>query len=110
MRWAPDSSFIVAACDLPYLSPEALQWLLTYRRPGIWAVLPGLPGNMKVEPLLSYYDVRARILLEKGTAAGIMKPSQIASHPSVAIVVPPDSLAVAWTNVNTKHDFIYRCP
>ncbi len=110
MRWAPDASFIVSACDLPNLSQEALHWLLAHHLPGIWAVFPRLPGYSKVEPLLSFYDVRARMLLEKETAAGFMKPSHIASHPKVATIVPPEHLAAAWKNFNTRDDLISRCP
>lgn len=110
MRWAPDASFIVSACDLPNLSLDALRWILSNRRPGAWAIFPRLPGNSKVEPLLSYYDVRARILLEKAAADGFKRPSHIASHASVITVMPPGHISSAWRSYNTEDELRSRCP
>ncbi|MBT4484861.1 MAG: molybdenum cofactor guanylyltransferase, partial [Candidatus Latescibacteria bacterium] len=102
MRWAPYSSWLVTACDLPGLSLEALQWLLSSRRPGTWATLPNVDENRKIEPLLAHYDFRARILLEKLTGEGIFSPSRIADNSKVINVSPPAQLSAAWRNINTK--------
>ena len=102
MRWAPHVSWLVAACDLPNLSPEALEWLLSFRVPGIWAIIPHLKGSKGIEPLLAHYDFRAHMLLEKLAAQGIFRPGKIADNPKVIIESPPDHLAAAWVNINTK--------
>ena len=39
LRWAPGSTWLVTACDLPLLSLSALKWLLSTRAPGVWATL-----------------------------------------------------------------------
>jgi len=102
MRWAPHVSWLVTACDLPNLSSEALEWLLSTRRPGIWAIIPHLKGSKGIEPLLAHYDFRAHMLLEKLAAQGIFMPGKIADNPKVIIESPPDHLAAAWVNINTK--------
>jgi len=104
MRWAPEASWLVAACDLPYLSVEALQWLLSMRRPGVWATLPRLPGSPGVEPLLAHYDCRARLLLEQVVARGEFRPSLITLSPKVITPTPPLALCPAWTNVNLPEE------
>jgi len=101
MRWAPWASWLVAACDLPRLSGEALAWLRATRRPGVWATLPRPSGGDGVEPLLAHYDFRAAGLLEALAAEGRLAPSLLAGHAKVITPAPPDALAEAWTNVNT---------
>jgi len=104
MRWAPWASWLVVACDLPNLSREALEWLLSTRAPGVWAALPRLPGRGGVEPLLAHYDFRARAILEEPAAEGKFAPSLLAGRAKVLAPAPPAGLAAAWENVNTPAD------
>jgi len=104
MRWAPYASWLVTACDLPNLSLESLKWLLSTRRPGVWATLPRLAGSTGIEPLLAHYDFRSHMLLEKLAAQGKFRPGQIAENSKVIVESPPDHLAAAWVNINTKSE------
>jgi len=104
MRWAAGVSWIVAACDLPDLNAEALAWLLSNRRPGVWASMPRLPGSAGVEPLLAHYDFRAHRLLEDLTCCGDAALQRIAPHPKVLCPAPPSHLIPAWRNVNEPAD------
>jgi len=105
MRWAPYTSFLVTACDMADLTVEALAWLLSRRRPGTWAVIPTIKGGSHVEPLMAYYDFRARSLLEEVVFRGCYSPSRLAGHPKVMTLSPPDRLRNAWRNYNTPEDF-----
>lgn len=104
MRWAPHASWLVTSCDLPWLSVDALQWLLAMRAPGVWAALPRLPNSPELEPLLAHYDFRSHHLLEGLAATGDLCPARIASSPKVISPSPPPHLAPAWQNVNTEAD------
>ena len=104
MRWAPHVSWLVSACDLPLLSTDALNWLLTMRRPGVWAALPRLRNSPGVEPLLAYYDCRSRSLLEGLAATGNFRPADIISHPRVITPEVPARLEQAWRNINAPKD------
>lgn len=110
MRWAPRASWLVAACDLPDLSREALEWLLAQRAPGRWAVLPRLPGSPGVEPLLALYDFRAAGLLEELAARGEHCPARITASGRVATPRPPKALRSAWRNVNSPEGGIACTP
>ena len=101
MRWASQVSWLVAACDLPQMSLDALHWLLASRAPGVWATLPNLAGVSGVEPLLAHYDFRSRLLLEHLVAQGEFSISSLATHPKVISPAPPDKLSPAWHNINT---------
>jgi len=105
MRWAPESAWVVAACDMPRISGEAVRWLLEQRRPGTWAVLPRSRSG-KVEPLLAVYEPQSRPLLEAQVAAGRWAPRHLAENDRVVCPSPPAELAGAWTNVNTPEEML----
>ena len=92
----------MAACDLPLLSVDALEWLLAGRRPGTWALLPRLDQSPGVEPLLAYYDFRARRLLESVALRGSRRPADIIERETVFCPRVPEALAGAWQNINTR--------
>ncbi len=102
MRWAPCASWLLAACDLPALSCGALNWLMSQRRPGVWAVLPCLDGTGRVEPLLAYYDFRCRPILEQLAMTGSYSLQDLASHPKTIRAVVPSEWISAWKDVDTS--------
>jgi molybdopterin-guanine dinucleotide biosynthesis protein A len=104
MRWAPQVSWLLTACDLPDMSLEALHWLLASRAPGVWATLPGLADQAGVEPLLAHYDFRCRMLVEQLAADREFSLSRLAGHPKIISPIPLGQLALAWQNVNTPDE------
>jgi molybdopterin-guanine dinucleotide biosynthesis protein MobB len=108
MRWNPGVSWLVAACDMPDLSKEALEWILSQRRPGVWCVMPRV---REVHPLLAYYDFRARTLLERLARSGDFALHRLAGDQKVFTPEPPGDLQIAWRNINTREDLHrYRSP
>jgi molybdopterin-guanine dinucleotide biosynthesis protein A len=103
MRWAPGSAWVVAACDMPRISGEAVRWLLEQRRVGTWAVLPRSSSG-RIEALLAVYEPQSRPLLEAQVAAGRWGPRHIAENERVVCPTPPTELAGAWINVNTPEE------
>jgi molybdopterin-guanine dinucleotide biosynthesis protein MobB len=103
MRWAPDTAWIVAACDMPKVNAEAVAWLIGQRRPGVWAVMPRLRDG-RVEPLLAVYEPHARQLLEAQAARGRWGPRHLAMNDRVICPTPPAELHEAWENVNTPEE------
>jgi molybdopterin-guanine dinucleotide biosynthesis protein A len=103
MRWAPGAAWVFASCDLPLACPEAVEWLLTQRRPDRWAVLPRVSDRF-IEPLFALYEPQAGLLLEAVAASGLAAPSLIASDRAVVSPTPPPHLAPAWRSVNTPEE------
>jgi len=103
MRWAPDATWVVAACDMPRVNSEAVDWLIGQRRPGVWAVMPKFRDG-KVEPLLAVYEPQARPLLEAQAARGQWGPRHLAANDRVICPAPPAELIGAWENVNTPEE------
>jgi molybdopterin-guanine dinucleotide biosynthesis protein MobB len=101
MRWAPRAIWLLAACDLPGLTSDALKWLLAQRRPGIWAVLPRLNGTNCIEPILACYDFRCRLIFEQFVVAGDSSLQKMATHQKAMRVVVPPELSSAWKDVDS---------
>jgi molybdopterin-guanine dinucleotide biosynthesis protein MobB len=103
LRWAPRAAWLVVACDLPEISPQALDWLLNKRRPGRWLILPEVDEG-RPEPLLAVYEPQALPLLESLVDSGSRAARDLADHPRVHRARVPEALRGAWRNVNTPDD------
>lgn len=104
-RWNPDVSWLVAACDMPRMTVDALEWLCSLRRPGVWAALPLLdPRTGSVEPLLALYDRRSKSFLERFASKGIFSLQEPACHPKVITPQPAAQMRSAWKNMNSIED------
>lgn len=101
LRAYPTVSWLVVACDQPDMHSDALRWLLSYRAPGVLAVLPDIAGNGRVEPLLAYYDQTMRPVLEEMAASGHRRMNRLQSVPGVISPCPPAHLHGSWLNINT---------
>jgi molybdopterin-guanine dinucleotide biosynthesis protein A len=100
-RWQPLVSWLLVACDMPYVSAEAVNWLLAGRRPGCWGRVPKFAGNDRLEPLLAWYDFRSIRLLEEQLYAGNMRIGKTASDMRIDHPTIPEELCYAWENINT---------
>lgn len=101
MRWQPGVSWLVIACDMPFIIAPALYWILSRRRPGCWGRLPRLADADFCEPLFAWYDGRAAHLLEEQLLSGNLRVGKIASHLKIDNPIIPETLRSAWLNVNT---------
>ncbi len=110
LRWQPYVSWLVTACDQPYMQPEALDWLLASRRPGVWAILPDLLGGGRPEPLLAYYDFRCRDYLEDIAASGRFRLGSLSGRSAVLSPRPPGHLHQSWLNINMPGEILSSGP
>lgn len=101
MRWQSGISWLVIACDMPFISSDAINWLLKRRRPGCWGRFPRLRGSDFCEPLFSLYDARTAHLLEDQLLTGNLRVGKIGKHHKIDNPVIPEELCSAWNNVNT---------
>lgn len=97
---SPRDAWIIAACDLPQIAPQAVAWLLAQRAPGAIAILPRSAGG-QVEPLLALYEPAARPALEALPRVPGVGPRMLAGRADVLTPQAPDEIVACWTNVNT---------
>jgi len=103
-RWQPTVSWLLLACDMPFISPEAIRWLLSGRRAGCWGRVPRLAGREHCEPLLAWYDFRASHLFEAQLACGNLRIGQAGLHHKVDNPLVPGPLCNGWENINTPDE------
>ncbi|MDR3628956.1 MAG: molybdenum cofactor guanylyltransferase [Desulfocapsaceae bacterium] len=101
LRWFPAVSWLVVACDMPDITEDALRWLLSTRRPGIWGTLPRLQEEGYLEPLLAHYDFRCAPLFEQLLHTGELRIVMVAENRQIATPLVPVELRLSWRNVNT---------
>ena len=104
LRWAPNTAWLMVACDQPLISEAAVDWLMDQRRPGRWAILPRL-GDGPVEPFLAVYEPQVLGILEGLTRSGKLGPWRLAEQANVHCPAPPEELMGSWRNVNTPEEF-----
>jgi len=103
MHHDQEATWIILACDLPRIEPEAVQWLIDQRSEALTAILPRL-SERRVEPLFALYEPAARELLLAISKSGSPAPKRLASEPRVDAPEPPRDLRSCWTNINTPDD------
>lgn len=104
MRWDSGCCWLLLACDMPNVSRTALQWLLDCRRPSSWGTVPRLAEDGFVEPLLALYEPQAKVYFEELCSSGIFRISMVAKRSKITTPVVPQSLAGAWSNINTPEE------
>jgi molybdopterin-guanine dinucleotide biosynthesis protein A len=103
LRWSPESAWLVAACDMPWISSEAVAWLLRQRHTEHWAILPrSSPGQ--IEALFAFYEPQALRLVESRAAAGRWGLRHLVNDERVLCPTIPEKLAGAWRSVNTLEE------
>lgn len=98
----PLHSWAIAACDMPLMSREALEWLWEQSQTECAAVIPRTSDGF-LQPLLAVYHPTALPHLNALRHAG----KSISALPEVAPVhmpAVPAALADAWANFNTPDE------
>ena len=103
MRWSHGSAWLFCPCDLPLVTPAAVEWLIGQRAPGRWTVIPRVT-RAGVEPLFALYEPQARGVLEAMAAGGVLAPRLVAAHPKSFVPKPPRRLWPCWRNLNSPED------
>jgi molybdopterin-guanine dinucleotide biosynthesis protein A len=105
MRWQPDVSWLLLACDMPTVTADAVKWLLSQRRPGQWGIVPRIRGEKRAEPLFAGYEPQSREYFERMCADGTRRISSITGFDRIRVIEIPQHLQNAWLNVNTPAEF-----
>ncbi|MGC2062956.1 MAG: molybdopterin-guanine dinucleotide biosynthesis protein B [Thermodesulfovibrionales bacterium] len=104
-RWNPRSAWLISSVDMPFMNEEAWQWVLSQRKPGIWAVMPRREGADTVEATGACYEPEIFDYAELLAQKGVSRLQSIAGHPKVIKPFIPRNLEQAWKNVNTPEDW-----
>ncbi len=99
----PDKAWLVAACDLPLLSAEALQFLTGNRDPSKPATAFISPENALPDPLLAIWEPKSYLTLLQFLAQGFSCPRKVLINSDTHLLQAPDP---DWLlNVNTQEEY-----
>lgn len=99
LRHPPEADWLIVACDMPFVSPAAIEWLLSFRGSAA-AVIPLSPGG-RVEPLFALYSPAIRTEVEELIRTPNAAPRLLAQKEGVLTPQIPEPLVPAWRNINT---------
>ena len=99
----PEASWLVIACDLPFLDKITLDNLLTQRDPTKMATAYRSSHDGKPEPLCTIYEAHARLVLEDFFTNDIRCPRKILIETEPLLLNPVSPRAL--DNVNTPEDY-----
>ena len=85
----PNAAWLVAACDLPFLSAATLRFLVENRQPGRLAMALQLPGNEFPEPLLTIWEPTAYAHLLRFLSLGYACPRKALINSNAAVLPAP---------------------
>ena len=98
----PNSAWLVVPCDLPFLSPATLQYLVEHRNAGKVATAFQSPENEFPEPLTSIWEPRSYGVLLRFLSLGYSCPRKALINSDIELLTPqkPEELR----NVNTPQE------
>jgi len=96
----PDKAWLIAACDLPYLTRTTIEQLVAGRDADKLASCFYNSTTELLEPLITIWEPRAYPVLLKALHQGYASPRKVLSSNDVAVIAMKDSITL--TNVNDK--------
>ena len=105
LRWRPAARWLVFSCDLPFITQEAVGWLLSQSRADAVAVLPHLDSPGIPEPLFALYEPSVRPILDAAAQRGERSIRRILARERIVSPRVPHCLRAAWRNVNTAQEW-----
>ena len=88
---APDSAWLTVACDLPYLTPGTLEYLVQHRNASRMATAFMNAENTFPEPLITIWEPRAYPVLLQALSEGLSCPRKVLINSDIALLSAPDN-------------------
>jgi molybdopterin-guanine dinucleotide biosynthesis protein A len=99
----PGVAWLVAACDLPFLTTATLQQLLASRAPTRDATAFTSRHDGKPQPLCAIYEPGCRVAIERWLAAGNQCPRKFLAQADTELMELAESAAL--DNINTADEY-----
>ena len=103
MQEYPKASWLVLACDLPYVSAKTIEHLIERRNPKRLATAYQSSHDQLPEPLCAIYEPNFQRTILKFLKHGVHCPRKIMINSNVELLEPVDPLAL--NNINNPQEF-----
>ena len=101
-RADPNAAWLVLACDLPFLTRESLEFLVTNRQPARAATTFRSPWDAFPEPLVTIWEPRSYGPLLRFLSLGYSCPRKVLINSDIELLAPP--VPAELRNVNTPEE------
>jgi len=98
----PNAAWLVLACDLPFLTRETLEHLVSHRQPARMATSFRSPWDEFPEPLVSIWEPRSYGQLLRFLSLGYSCPRKALINSDIELLAPP--VPSELRNVNTPQE------
>ncbi len=104
LRARPDARWLIAACDQPHLTRDALRWLLDAAEAAEARALFVRDEAAHIQPLPGVFGPDLLPFAESLVVSGRRAPRELAAVPGAHILPIPHAHRAGWTSVDTPHD------
>ena len=101
----PDADWLVIPCDMPALTPQSIDWLLTAARGSATPTVGVLPGSPEPEPFPAVLPSTCAPACRAHIATGNRSLRSALAAMNARVIPIPESLAPCWPNCNTPEEF-----
>ena len=98
----PNAAWLVLACDLPFLTRDTLEYLVSHRQPARLATAFRSPWDEFPEPLVSIWEPRSYGQLLRFLSLGYSCPRKALINSDIELLAPP--VPAELRNVNTPEE------
>jgi len=102
MQADPNAAWLVLACDLPFLTRDTLEYLVSHRQPARLATSFRSPWDEFPEPLVSIWEPRGYGQLLRFLSLGYSCPRKALINSDIELLAPP--VPGELRNVNTPEE------
>ena len=95
--------WLIVACDLPALTSHSIKWLVEQRKTDFDILMPSDSKGV-VQPHFSFFEPKAKTLVEEAVKKGRYAPKLLAQHPRCACPSLPPSVESELVNMNAPYD------
>ncbi|EAY25847.1 NTP transferase domain-containing protein [Microscilla marina] len=103
LKFKPYTTWLVVACDLPYLNEETIDALIRQRNPAKIATAYVNPKNDLPEPLLTIWEPQSKPIIEKFIEEDNTSPLNILKESEVHLIQIAQPLVL--TNANHPEEY-----
>lgn len=104
LKSSPRSAWLIAACDMPFLTTAASRWLISQRAIDRCAIFPETQEG-RAEPLAAIYEPAAIPFLLEMASRGEFALQPLACAIGTIVRVPPEHRQ-AWRNINHPTELV----
>ena len=98
----PNMAWLVVACDMPFVSEKAVEYLLKHRNPEKYATAFENPDEHFPEPLLTIYEPKIYPYLQEAVNQGKKSPMKVLQSLDIQLIKDFDT---EWIkNINTVEE------